>query len=95
VVTEGYRLLDLITFYTPVGTELRAWTIPAGTPAAEAAGRIHSDMEEGFIKAEVTGYDDFVDAGSEARARDLGVARAEGRGYAVRDGDVIRFRFRA
>jgi len=95
VVTAGYRLLDLITFYTPVGTELRAWTIPAGTHAAEAAGRIHTDMEQGFIKAEVTGYNNFVDAGSEARARDRGVARAEGRGYVVRDRDVIRFHFRA
>lgn len=95
VVLEGYKLLDLITFYTPVGTELRAWTVPAGTPAAAAAGRIHSDMEAGFIKAEVTGYDDFIDAGSEVRARDRGVARAEGRGYAVQDGDVIRFHFRA
>jgi GTP-binding protein YchF len=95
VVLEGYKLLDLITFYTPVGTELRAWTVPAGTSAATAAGRIHSDIEAGFIKAEVTGYDDFMDAGSEVRARDRGVARAEGRGYAVQDGDVIRFHFRA
>ncbi len=95
VVVEGYALLDLITFYTPVGTELRAWTIPVGTPAAQAAGRIHSDMETGFIKAEVTAYDDFVAAGSEARARDRGLARAEGRGYEVQDGDVVRFHFRA
>lgn len=95
VVIQGYDLLDLITFYTPVGTELRAWTIPAGTEAARAAGRIHTDMEIGFIKAEVTGYEDFIDAGSEARARDRGIARAEGRGYEVRDGDVIRFHFRA
>ena len=95
VVVQGYQLLDLITFYTPVGTELRAWTVPAGTPAADAAGRIHTDMEKGFVKAEVTAYEDFVDAGSETRARDRGVARAEGRGYEVRDGDLIRFHFRA
>ncbi len=95
VVVAGYELLDLITFYTPVGTELRAWTLPAGTPAAGAAGRIHTDMETGFIKAEVTAFQDFVDAGSEARARDRGLARAEGRGYLVQDGDVVRFHFRA
>ena len=95
VVAQGYRLLDLITFYTPVGTELRAWTLPAGTEAARAAGRIHTDMEAGFIKAEVTSYRDFLDAGSESRARDRGVARAEGRGYRVRDGDVVRFHFRS
>ncbi|MBM4371140.1 MAG: redox-regulated ATPase YchF [Deltaproteobacteria bacterium] len=95
VVTEGYRLLELITFYTPVGPELRAWTIPRGTTAGRAAGRIHSDMERGFIRAEITSFEDFVAAGSEARARERGLARAEGRDYVMQDGDVARVHFRA
>ena len=94
VVLAGYRLLNLRTFYTLVGTELRAWTIPEGTGAAQAAGRIHSDMEAGFIKAEVISFAHFVEYGSEARVRDHGLARVEGRDYEVADGDIVRFHFR-
>jgi hypothetical protein len=92
-ITEGYRLLGLITFYTTVGPELRAWTIPAGTRAQAAAGRIHSDMERGFIRAEVLTFEDLEQYGSESAARQAGRMRLEGRDYVVQDGDVIRFRF--
>jgi len=95
VVEEGYRLLDLVTFYTTVGTELRAWTVPRGTNAPRAAGRIHTDMEEGFIKAEVIPFADFDSAGSEQAARRAGVARIEGKDYEIADGDVVSFHFRA
>ncbi len=95
LVEAGYRLLNLVTFYTIVGTELRAWTIPAGTPAPAAAGRIHTDMEQGFIKAEVVPFDQFMDAGSEAAARSKGYIRTEGKEYAVQDGDIVTFQFRA
>lgn len=94
VVLEGYRLLRLVTFYTLVGTELRAWTIPRGTTAAKAAGRIHTDMEKGFIKAEVISFEVFSKAGSEQKARDRGLARIEGRDYQIQDGDIVRFHFR-
>jgi len=93
LVRAGYRLLGLITFYTVVGTEIGSWTVPLGTTAPNAAGRIHSDMERGFIRAETVGFDDFAAAGSEAAARDVGAIRAEGKDYAVRDGDIVRFRF--
>ncbi len=93
LVQAGYRLLELVTFFTTAGTEVRAWTVPAGTPAARAAGRIHSDMERGFIRAEVIQAEDLIALGSEAAARDRGAIRSEGRDYPVRDGDVIRFRF--
>ncbi|MBN2433607.1 MAG: redox-regulated ATPase YchF [Acidobacteria bacterium] len=93
MIRAGYALLDLITFYTTVGVELRAWTIPRGTPAQTAAGRIHSDMERGFIKAEVIHYDDFIAAGNEHRAREAGLIHMEGKEYAVQDRDIIRFRF--
>jgi len=93
MVGAGMRALDLVTFYTKVGPELRAWTVPSGTGAAKAAGVIHTDFERGFIKAEVASFHDFVDAGSEAEARKRGVMRQEGRDYQVRDGDVIHFRF--
>ena len=68
--TTGYQLLDLITFYTTVGTELRAWTVPQGTHAPQAAGKIHSDMERGFIRAEVISFAEFIAAGSMATARE-------------------------
>lgn len=93
VVLVGYRLLDLITFYTIVGRELRAWTVKAGTLAPKAAGKIHSDMERGFVKAEVIPYDSFVQAGSLAKARDQGLVRLEGRDYVIQDGDIVTFRF--
>lgn len=93
VVVIGYKLLNLVTFYTIVGRELRAWTVKAGTPAPKAAGRIHSDMERGFVKAEVVPFDSFVKAGSMARARDQGIVRLEGRDYIIQDGDIVTFRF--
>jgi len=88
------RLLDLITFYTKSNHKLRAWHVPAGTPAPVAAGKIHSDMEQGFIRAEVAGSDELLAEGSMARLQEQGRVRSEGRDYEVRDGDVIHFRFR-
>ncbi len=93
MVRAGYRALDLVTFYTKVGPELRAWTVPRGASAQKAAGVIHTDFERGFIKAEVAGFDQFVEAGSEYEAKKRGLLRQEGKDYLVRDGDVIHFRF--
>ncbi|MGD0235196.1 MAG: redox-regulated ATPase YchF [Syntrophorhabdales bacterium] len=93
VVTAGYAILDLITFYTLVGTELRAWTIPKHTTAYAAAGKIHSDMQRGFIKAEVISYETFVQCGSEHAAREKGLVTIEGKEYIVKDGDVLHIRF--
>jgi hypothetical protein len=93
LVRAGYRMLNLITFYTTVGTELRAWTVAQGTRAPQAAGKIHTDMEHGFIKAEVVSYDDFVKAGSLSAAREEGHWRLEGKEYTVRDGDILHFKF--
>ena len=73
--------------------DVRAWPIPRNTPAVQAAGRIHSDMERGFIRAEVVPYDDLVECGSLAEARRRGLLRVEGKGYPVQDGDVIHFLF--
>jgi hypothetical protein len=94
LIEAGYRLLDLITFYTMTGgREVRAWTVRDGTPVVEAAGRIHTDMQRGFIRAEVISYEDLARAGSAAAAREQGLIRTEGRDYRVRDGDVIHIRF--
>ena len=93
LVRAGYRALRLVTFYTKVGPELRAWTVRQGSTAPQAAGVIHTDFERGFIKAEVCAFDDFIAAGSEAEARKHGHLRQEGKEYVVRDGDVIHFRF--
>ena len=93
VISTGYEILGLITFYTVVGKEIRAWTIPRETTCAKAAGKIHSDMERGFIKAEVINSDDFVKYGSEQAAREKGQVRMEGRDYIVKDGDILRIRF--
>lgn len=95
VVVSGYGLLDLCTFYTLVGKEIRAWAVPRETPASRAAGRIHTDMENGFIKAEIMTFADFVELGSEQKVRDRGLVRIEGRDYLVQDGDIVRFAFRA
>ena len=88
------RLLDLVSFYTTANNKLRAWHVPAGTPAPAAAGQIHSDMEQGFIRAEVTGSDELLAEESMARLQEQGRVRNEGRDYEVRDGDVIHFLFR-
>lgn len=93
VVTESLRLLGLISFLTTRPDESRAWTVPRGTPAPQAAGKVHSDMEKGFIRAEVIAYDDFVACGNEHEARKRGVLRLEGKDYIVQDGDVITFLF--
>jgi ribosome-binding ATPase YchF (GTP1/OBG family) len=93
LIREGYKLLGLITFYTTVGPELRAWTIPRGTRAPTAAGKIHTDMERGFIRAEILHYDEFLTVDSITQAREKGLVRSEGREYQLRDGDIVLFRF--
>jgi GTP-binding protein YchF len=94
VVAAGYRLLDLVTFFTGSGPpEARAWPVRRGTTASEAAGRIHSDLERGFIRAEVIPWDALVAAGSFARAREEALVRMEGRDYVVQEGDVLQIRF--
>jgi len=93
LIQVGYDILDLVTFYTTVSSELRAWTVPKGTPAPKAAGKIHSDMERGFIRAEVISFADFVAFGSEHSAREKGLLRSEGKDYLIRDGDMVHFRF--
>lgn len=93
LIRAGYALLGLITYFTAGPKEARAWTIPAGTGAAAAAGVIHTDFERGFICAETIAYDDYITAGSEQAAKDAGRMRQEGRDYEVADGDVILFRF--
>ena len=93
VVRAGYRLLGLHHFFTAGPKEARAWTVPVGTCAPQAAGVIHTDFERGFIRAEVIGYEDYLAHGGEAGAKDAGKRRLEGRSYAVQDGDVMHFRF--
>ena len=93
VIITGYSILSLITFYTLVGKELRAWTIPKQTTAYAAAAKIHSDMQKGFIKAEVISYGNFVQCGSEHGARERGLVSVEGREYIVKDGDILHIRF--
>ena len=93
VVRAGYRLLHLQTFFTAGEKEVRAWTIPVGATAPQAAGVIHTDFERGFIRAEVIAYEDFVACNGEQGAKEAGKLRLEGKDYVVRDGDVIHFRF--
>ncbi len=93
VIQESYRLLDLITFFTYNPNEVRATPIPRGTTAAAAAGKIHSDMERGYIKAEVVHFNDFKGTSSWKQAHEQGLLRAEGREYIVQDGDIVYFRF--
>jgi hypothetical protein len=92
-ILEAYQALDLISFLTVGPDECRAWTIPRGTRAQTAAGRIHSDIERGFIRAEVISYEAFREHGSEAKAKQAGQYRLEGKDYVVQDGDIINFRF--
>lgn len=89
----GYHRLGLITFFTAGPKEARAWTAVSGSKAPQCAGKIHSDFERGFIRAEVIGYDDYIKAGGEVRARELGKLRIEGKDYIMQDGDVVHFRF--
>jgi GTP-binding protein YchF len=93
LIREGYRVLDLITFFTVGPKEARAWTVPAGTRAPRAAGAIHTDFEKGFIRAETIAYDDYVALGGEQGAKEAGRMRLEGKEYVVKDGDVMHFRF--
>jgi hypothetical protein len=93
LIYEGYKLLDLITYFTVGPKEARAWTVQQGTRAPQAAGVIHTDFEKGFIRAETIAYDDYVGLGGEAAARDAGKFRLEGKDYLVKDGDVLHFRF--
>lgn len=93
MIAQGYKLLDLLTFFTAGEKEVRAWTVTGGTTAQKAAGKIHSDIERGFIRAEVTSFSDFETAGSMAKAKEMGKMRLEGKEYIVQDGDIIYFRF--
>lgn len=93
VIRKSYELLGIISFFTVGSDEVKAWTIRKGTQAVDAAGEIHSDIKQGFIRAEVVSYDDFMDAGSHAEARKKGTVRLEGKTYEVKDGDIINFRF--
>ncbi|HTN70452.1 MAG TPA: DUF933 domain-containing protein [Methylomirabilota bacterium] len=92
-IRASYRLMDLISFLTTGEDEVRAWTITQGTAARKAAGKIHSDIERGFIRAEVMAYEDFIALGSEAKCKEAGKLRLEGKDYVVQDGDIIHFRF--
>ena len=93
LVEASYKLLGLMSFLTAGVQEVRAWTIKRGTKAPQAAGKIHSDIERGFIRAEVVGYNDLVECGSEAAAKEHGKFRLEGKDYVMQDGDVVNFRF--
>jgi len=93
VIRAGYELLGLQTYFTAGVQEVRAWTIPIGATAPQAAGKIHTDFEKGFIRAEVIAYDDYVENKGESGAKDAGRWRLEGKDYVVADGDVIHFRF--
>ena len=91
VITAGYSLLHLLTFFTVGPKEARAWTVHAGAAAPQAAGEIHGDFEKGFIRAETIAFDDFITLGGESRAREGGKLRAEGKTYVVQGGDVMHF----
>lgn len=93
LIRGAYKLLDLETYFTAGVKEVRAWTIPVGATAPQAAGVIHTDFEKGFIRAEVIAYDDYVTYGSEAKVKEAGKMRVEGKEYVVQDGDVMHFRF--
>lgn len=93
LTVAGYKLLKLITFFTVGPKETHAWTAPHGTRAPQCAGKIHTDFERGFIRAEVISYQDYVDGGGEAGAREKGKLRVEGKDYIMQDGDIVHFRF--
>ena len=93
LIKASYSLLGLISYLTSGEDETRAWTITKGTKAPQAAGKIHTDFERGFIKAEVVAYDDLMNAGSMLAAKEKGLVRQEGKEYVVQDGDVILFKF--
>ncbi|WP_127020235.1 redox-regulated ATPase YchF [Flagellimonas beolgyonensis] len=93
LIRGAYRLLNLETYFTAGVKEVRAWTIPVGATAPQAAGVIHTDFEKGFIRAEVISYDDYIKFGSEAKVKEAGRMRVEGKEYIVKDGDIMHFRF--
>ncbi len=93
IIKEGYALLGLISYLTAGQPEVRAWTIKKGTKAPQAAGKIHSDFEKGFIRAEVVSFDDLMNCGSMTAAKEKGLVRSEGKEYVMNDGDVVLFRF--
>ena len=93
IIKEGYALLGLISFLTAGKPEVRAWTIKKGTKAPQAAGKIHTDFEKGFIRAEVISFDDLMECGSMAAAKEKGLVRLEGKDYVMQDGDIVLFRF--
>lgn len=93
IVKSAFKLLKLQTFFTSGPKETRAWTIPIGTKAPQAAGTIHSDFERGFICAETIGYEDFITCQGESKAKEMGKMHQEGKNYVVQDGDIILFRF--
>lgn len=93
LIRSAYKLLDLETYFTAGEKEVRAWTIPVGATAPQAAGVIHTDFEKGFIRAEVIAYDDYANFGSEQKVKEAGKMRVEGKDYIVKDGDVVHFRF--
>jgi ribosome-binding ATPase YchF (GTP1/OBG family) len=93
LIREAYALLGLQTYFTAGPKEARAWTVPVGATAPQAAGVIHTDFEKGFNRAETIAYDDYVRLSGEAGAREAGKMRLEGKDYVVRDGDVMHFRF--
>lgn len=93
VIRAGYALLDLLTFFTAGPKEVRAWTVTRGATAPQAAGKIHTDFERGFIRAEVTAFDDYISCGGEHGAKEAGKLRLEGKDYITREGDVMHFRF--
>ncbi len=93
IIKEGYSLLGLISYLTAGQPEVRAWTIKKGTKAPQAAGKIHTDFEKGFIRAEVVSFDDLMSCGSMTAAKEKGLVRSEGKEYVMQDGDVVLFRF--
>jgi len=93
LIQESYRMLGLVSYLTAGEPEVHAWTIRQGTRAPGAAGKIHTDFERGFIRAEVCSYDDFVASGGITKAKEAGRVRSEGKDYIVRDGDIIHFKF--
>ena len=93
IIKEGYSLLGLISYLTAGKPEVRAWTIKKGTKAPQAAGKIHTDFEKGFIRAEVISFDDLMECGSMASAKEKGLVRLEGKEYVMNDGDIVLFRF--
>ena len=93
IIRAAYKTLNLITYLTAGPKEVRAWTVEDGALAPEAAGVIHTDFQKGFIKAEVIKYTDYISAGGENQAKELGKMRIEGKDYEVKDGDIMHFRF--